>query len=60
MSAPLPAPCDCPGPYDVDLEDSTMGVIRRHANLMHRLVNSVPPRPGCVFPLSERRRTGAW
>lgn len=42
------------------MTDSTMGVIRRHATTMHRLVNAVPPRPGCVLPASPDKVLGAW
>uniref|UniRef100_A0A383VL97 mannan endo-1,4-beta-mannosidase n=1 Tax=Tetradesmus obliquus TaxID=3088 RepID=A0A383VL97_TETOB len=48
------------GPYGVDLDDSTMGVIKTHANVMHRLVNAIPPRPGCVLPASPDKKLGAW
>lgn len=37
-----------------------MGIIRRHAGSMHRLVNGIPPRPSCVFPVSARKPLGAW
>lgn len=56
-----PSPTLClTGPYGVDLEDSTMGVIRRHANNMHRLTSAIPPRPSCVFPASAKKPLGAW
>lgn len=42
------------------MEDSTMRVIRRHANRMHRLVNAIPPRPNCVFPAAANKPLGAW
>lgn len=48
------------GPYDVEYDDSTMGVIKTHANVMHRLVNAIPPRPGCVLPASPDKVLGAW
>lgn len=37
-----------------------MGVIRNHATVMHRLVNAVPPRPGCVLPAGPDKIMGAW
>lgn len=37
-----------------------MGVIRRHANSMHKLVNAIPPRPSCVYPASAKKPLGAW
>lgn len=48
------------GPYGVELDDSTMDVIKGHANTMHRLVNAIPPRPGCVLPASPDKPLGAW
>ncbi|KAF6251036.1 glycoside hydrolase superfamily [Scenedesmus sp. NREL 46B-D3] len=48
------------GPYGVDVQDSTMGVIKTHATIMHRLVNAIPPRPGCVLPASPDKKLGAW
>lgn len=53
----LPPPT---GPYDVEYDDSTMGVIKNHANTMHRLVNAIPPRPSCVLPASPNKPLGAW
>ncbi len=37
-----------------------MGVVRNHARSMNRLVNAVPPRPGCVLPVSSDKALGAW
>jgi hypothetical protein len=48
------------GPYDVEKEHSTMGVIKRHAGLMHKLVNAIPPRPSCVYPAKANKPIGAW
>lgn len=37
-----------------------MRVIKTHANIMQRLVNAIPPRPGCVLPASPGKVLGAW
>jgi hypothetical protein len=48
------------GPYGVDMEDSTMGVIRKHADSMYKLGHAIPPRPSCVYPASAKKPLGAW
>eukprot|EP00882_Tetradesmus_deserticola_P024752 GHRQ01027069.1.p1 GENE.GHRQ01027069.1~~GHRQ01027069.1.p1 ORF type:complete len:321 (+),score=99.35 GHRQ01027069.1:1022-1984(+) len=48
------------GPYGVDVDDSTMGVIKTHATIMQRLVNAIPPRPGCVLPAAPNKTLGVW
>lgn len=37
-----------------------MGVIRKHASNMHKLVNGIPPRPSCVYPVAADKPLGAW
>jgi len=36
-------------PYGISASDSTTGVIRDHARRLNRLMNQVPPRPGCSY-----------
>jgi mannan endo-1,4-beta-mannosidase len=52
-------------PYGVSASDSTTTVIRDHARRLNRLMNQVPPRPGCSYtnpadPAAEPAPLGVW
>jgi mannan endo-1,4-beta-mannosidase len=52
-------------PYGVSASDSTTNVIRDHARRLNRLMNQVPPRPGCSYsnatdPAAEPAPLGVW
>lgn len=52
-------------PYGVSASDSTTEVIRDHARRLNRLMNQVPPRPGCSYsnssdPASAPAPLGVW
>jgi hypothetical protein len=52
-------------PYGVSAQDSTTTVIRDHARRLNRLMNQVPPRPGCSYSnvtdaAAEPAPLGVW